>query len=351
MNGVLKHGRASRLFALVTTALVVAATVGWLAGGSSGSTAAKQKTWVIGYNPPTSLPFDVAMQKAMKLQAKKLGVKVVFAGGTFDPGGGPQLVGLNSLIDRHVDALIIFPINPKSQLPAVVRATKAGIKVVNIEPSPGLEKYYLTSIESNDQAAATQIAKYAGAQVGKPCKVGIIQGPPVVPVLNNRNIGYAAGAKAAGCEILDQQINQNDQPATATAIANTWKTKYGNDMNLILAYNDPTAFGALAAVSGSWQPKVTGMNGDEPNIQAVKDGKQLADGAVGFPELGNGILWAAVEALKGHKLPKLITHKIVIWTKANVDKYVTYNQRLTKPMDVKIAKEGGKYVLNATLPK
>ena len=143
VHSLKRYRRAPRIFIVVALAALVAATAGWLA---SGSTAAKHKTWVIGYNPPTSLPFDVAMQKAMKLQAAKLGVKVVFAGGTFDPGGGPQLVGLNSLIDRHVDALIVFPINPKSQLPAIVRATKAGIKIVDIEPSPGLEKYLLTRI-------------------------------------------------------------------------------------------------------------------------------------------------------------------------------------------------------------
>jgi ABC-type sugar transport system substrate-binding protein len=312
---------------------------------------AAQKVWVIGYNAPTSLPFDIAIQKGMRLQAKKLGVKVVVAGGKFDPAGQAQLSALNSLIDRGLDALIVFPINPPGQIPAVVRAQKKGIKILDIEPAPGMEKYLITRLNSDDFSSAKKLGVYAAGQVGKPCKAGIVLGLPIVPVLQLRNLGYQAGLKAAGCEILDKQVSQDDQPATATTIANTWKTKYGSEMNLIMSYNDPSAFGVLAATGSSWAPKVVGMNGDEPNIQAVKDGRQLADGAVDMPAIGNGIIWAAVEALKGHKLPKVITTKINIWTKANVNKYLTYNQRLTAPMNISLFKQGGLWFLKGTLPK
>ena len=80
----------------------------------------------------------------------------------------------------------------------------------------------------NDGAAIQDIAKMAAAEVkkqGKECAVGIIQGIPVVNILNARNVGMAAGAKAAGCKILEQQVNQQDNSSGALPIVQAWKTK------------------------------------------------------------------------------------------------------------------------------
>jgi ribose transport system substrate-binding protein len=313
--------------------------------GAAETAAADGAQFVIGYNAPTSLPFDVALQKAMQLQADKLGVEFVVAGGTFDPN--EQLAAFNSLVDRGVDAIIAFPIDPLGMQPAIDRAVEQGIKVVDVI-TPGLQNV-LTHVRSNDREAAAALVEYAVTQLDGPCKVGIIQGLSVVPVLNERNLGYEEGAKAAGCEILDQQESQDDQPATATAIANTWKTKFGDEMNLILAYNDPTAFGAIAATGADWSPKVVGMNGDDPNIQAVKDGQQLADGAVDMPAIGNAILYAAYLALTGEELPPNLDSDITIVTPENVAEYKTYDERLKSAMDVEFVEQSdGSYLIEAT---
>ena len=49
-------------------------------------------------------------------------------------------------------------------------------------------------------------------------------------------------------------------------------------MTAILAYNDPSALGAIAAKGGDFQPLVTGMNGDADGLAAVKYGRDVRDG-------------------------------------------------------------------------
>jgi ribose transport system substrate-binding protein len=330
--------RRGLLGAGLAAVLAATVTVGWLA---AGGTAAKQI--VIGYTAPTSLPFDKELQKAMAVQAKALGVKLIVTGGKFD--NNAQIAAFNSLIDRHVNGIIAFPIDPNSQLPVIDRANAAKIKVISLD-TPGVQ-HVLTNILTPDLDAAKALAQLGAKAVGggANCRVGIIKGLPVVPVLNIRNIGYEAGAKAAGCTILDEQISQDDQPATSTAIANTWKTKYGSQMTLMLVYNDPSAYGAEAAVGGSFNPKVIGMNGDEANIQAIKAGRQFADGYVDFEAVGNAAVYAVVQAVKGKKLPPILIAPIKIFTKANLAQYVPYGQREKAPLKVSFVPHKGTYIL------
>ena len=120
----------------------------------------------------------------------------------------------------------------------------------------------------------------------------------MVNILNARNVGMEKGAKAAGCTILEKQVNQQDNNSGALPIVQAWKTKYGSKMTAILAYNDPSAEGAIAAKSGDFQPIVTGMNGDPDGLAAVKNGSMFATGAVPNVELGEAM---AQVAEPGHR--------------------------------------------------
>ncbi len=114
-------------------------------------------------------------------------------------------------------------------------------------------------------------------------------------MLKARNDGLAAGAEAAGCEIVAEQVNETDTAEGARPI-DAWKTKYGADLKGILAYNDSSAIGAAAAVDGDFQPIITGINADQPGVDAVKDGRVLQTWDLLTPEIGNGMAWAVHQA-------------------------------------------------------
>jgi len=312
---------------------------------AAGSSAGSRKSFTLGYVPPTVAPFETAMRQGIKLQAKALGMNVIVAGGQFDPN--VQLTAVDSLVQRHVDAILIWPIDENGIAPAFDRAKAAHIPIFVID-SPDARDY-TTNFQTDDYAAGVKLAKVAAAQAAKPCAVGVIQGLPVVPILKARNSGLEAGAKAAGCTVLDRQVNTTDNVVKARDIVTAWRTKYGSKMNVVLAVNDPSALAALSAGTSSFHPVLTGYNGDAANIEQIKKGTIAATAALLSPEIGNGLAYAAYQTLSGHAVPRTVSSPYSIVTKANVGAYKSYAGRLHAAMKVSFVKSSGGHVLVTAL--
>ncbi len=331
-------------------ALALAVTAVTVAAGALAATGAAQQhtTFTIGWVPPTVAPFEAAMRSGIKKQAEALGMKVIVAGGQFDPN--VQITAVDSLVQRKVDAILIWPLDEKGIQPAFDRAREAGIPLFVID-SPGA-KPFTANFQTDDYAAGVKLAKSAATKIkasGQACAVGIIQGVSFVPILRARNAGLQAGAKAAGCKVLDKQVNTKDNVDTARAIVSTWRTKYGSQMTGILAINDPSALAALSAVSGSFKPLITGYNGDATNVDQIRKGSIHASAALLSPEIGNGMAYAAHQVLTGKKVPNTIAAPYFQLTGANVASYKGYDQRLKRPMKVAFVKRGSGYLLQTTL--
>jgi ABC-type sugar transport system substrate-binding protein len=333
-----------RLAAVVAVAGAVLAGV--FAASSSGSPKARV---TIAFVPPViANPAIQAMNTGYRLQAKKLGMTALTLGGEFDPQA--QITAVNAAIQRHVNGLIIWPLDPKGIRPTLDKAEKAGIKVITVW-TPGLpgassDFYY------DEAPAARQVAKLAADTVkkdGKDCAVGVIEGVPAVAVLKARNENLEAGAKAAGCTILERQVNQKDSADGAQPIVQAWKTKWGSKMTAILAYNDPSAEGAASVVSGDFNPVITGMNADPAAIQAVNAGQMLATTTIPNPEIGNGFAYGMYLLLVKHqKLPREVISSAYVLTKGNSAKYVPWSVRNKHALNVQFAKVGGRWLIKTT---
>lgn len=285
-------------------------------------------------------PAQQAIINGFKNQAKKLGYSSVTLGGEFDPQA--QITAVNAAIQRDVAVLAIWPLDPKGIRPTLDRARAGGIKVITMWTPVALGQ--ASNFQYAEGPAARKVAALAAAKIkadGNTCKVGIIQGLPVVPILKARNIALEAGAKAAGCEILERQVNEKDSADGALPIVQAWKTKWGSEMTAVLAYNDPSALGAVAARSGDFTPVVTGMNADPAALQAINKGDMLATTTIPNPEMGNAMAYGGDQLVKGKKLPATALGKCDVVTKANASKYVPWPARNKSAMTVRFVKNGG----------
>jgi ribose transport system permease protein len=331
--------------AVVVTLAVLAATAVFVGSGSARPRAGG----TIGFIPPVlANPAIKALNDGIKLKAKSLGLSFETIGGQYSPQA--QIVAMDAAIQKKVSAILIWPLDPKGIQPSFQKAKAAGIPILAIW-SPGVPNID-ANFMYNDGNAIQNIAKMAAAAVkkqGKQCAVGIIQGIPVVNILNARNVGMAAGAKAAGCKILEQQVNQQDNSSGALPIVQAWKTKWGSKMTAILAYNDPSALGAIAARGGSFQPIVTGMNGDADGLAAVKNGSMFATGAVPNVEVGEAMAQVASSILNHKAYPKTVWFSFEVVTKANVGTYTPWSKRLAGPvMKIRFVNVGGKTFAKTT---
>jgi ribose transport system substrate-binding protein len=317
-------------------------------GGSAtaGTSQAATQSFTIGYAPPVlANPAIKALADAIKVQGKALGMDVVIAGGEYDPS--KQLAAVDSLIQRKVDAILVWPLDPKGMQPALERARAAGIPVI-VQDSPTSDPVAM-NFQVNDREAAEQAATALAEKLGPGCgngaPVAIIEGIPQAEVLKARNDGLAAGAKAAGCKIVAHQVNAKDSADGARPIVDAWKTKYGASLKGILAYNDSSAIGAASATGGKFKPVITGINADQPGVDAVKDKRVLATWDLRTPEIGNGMAWAAYQLLTKKSLPKTVNVEMVKVSDENVGGYPTNEDRLKAPMKVSIEERDGKAFL------
>ena len=263
-----------RLWTLSAVALCVGLGASLSASAAPNSSRATGGTLAI-IPAVAANPAQQAIVIGFKKQAKKLGYPSVMLGGEFDPQA--QITAVNAAIQRKVAVLAIWPLDPKGIRPTLDRARSAGIKILTMWTPVAVGQ--ASDFQYDEGPAARKVAALAAAKIkadGHTCKVGIIQGVPVVPILKARNIALEAGAKAAGCEVLERQVNEKDSADGALPIVQAWKTKYGSDMTGVLAYNDPSALGAVAARSGDFTPVVTGMNADPAALQAIRRGDMLA---------------------------------------------------------------------------
>jgi ABC-type sugar transport system substrate-binding protein len=324
--------KSRRIVALAVLALVA---IGAFAAASISARPNQAKS--IAFVPPViANPIIKSLNDAIKLKAESLGMKFTTVGGEYNPQA--QIVAVDSVVQRGFDALLIWPLDPKGIQPSFDKARKAGIPIVVIEsPTAGP---YLANFDQQSYAAAYAIGTYGAQQAKKQfgsCSVGIIQGIPVVDILRKRNIGLEAAARKQGCKILDKQVNQKDNSDGARPIVDGWKTKYGSQMNLILAYNDPSALGAVSAVGGDFKPLITGENGDSLGVAAVKNHSMLATVSAPNVEMGEGMAQLTYNSIvKGQKVPKQVITKFEMITQQNVNRYKTAEQRLAQgPMNIR----------------
>src|SRR5262249_42111781 len=155
----------------------------------AGSGAAKPNAqFSIAFIPPVlANPAIKALDDGIGLKAKALGMSFQTIGGQYSPQA--QIVAMNAAIQKKVNMILIWPLDPKGIQPSFLKAKAAGIPILAIW-SPGVPNI-AANFQYNDGDAIANIAKSAAAELkkeGKPCNVGIIQGIPVVNILNARNI-------------------------------------------------------------------------------------------------------------------------------------------------------------------
>jgi len=106
-----------------------------------------------------------------------------------------QIELIDNLIQQKVDALVVVPIDSKALVPVVVKAVKAGIKVINIDirldddllTQNGIE---LTYVGPDNATAAKAVGDVLAAKIGKGAKVILIEGLAVAENAQQRKAGF-----------------------------------------------------------------------------------------------------------------------------------------------------------------
>jgi D-xylose transport system substrate-binding protein len=267
-------------------------------------------------------------EAAMKAQLEKLGAKYISA----DAGGSPekQLADIEGLTAKGAKVLIVLAMDKDAILPAVNKAAKQKIPVVAYDrliETPGV--FYITFDNKEVgrmQARAVFKAQPKGNYV-------FIKGSPTDP---NANF-LRAGAQ----EIVDAAVKKGDIKIVGDEYTDGWKpevaqknmeqilTKTGGKVDAVVAANDGTAGGVVAALTskGIRGIPVSGQDGDFAALNRIALGTQTVSVWKDARELGREAASAAV-ALGNGKTPD----KAATWSDG--EKKVALQSRLLAPMPI-----------------
>jgi D-xylose transport system substrate-binding protein len=242
-------------------------------------------------------------EAAMKAQLAKSGAKYISA----DAGGSPekQLADIDSLISKGAKALIILAMDKDAILPAVNKANQQKIPVVAYDrliEAPGV--FYITfdNVEvGRMQARAIFAAKPKGNYV-------MIKGSPTDPNADFLRGGQqeiiAAAVKSGDIKIVGEEYTEGWKPEVAQKNMEQIITKTGGKIDAVVASNDGTAGGVVAALNakGMKGVPVSGQDGDHAALNRIALGTQTVSVWKDARDLGKDAAAAAVTLAEGKKV-------------------------------------------------
>lgn len=241
-------------------------------------------------------------EAAIKAQLEKAGAKYISA----DAAGSPekQLGDIDGLISKGAKVLIVLAMDKDAILPAVNKAAKQKIPVVAYDrliEAPGV--FYITFDNKEVgrmQARAVFAAKPKGNYV-------MIKGSPTDPNANFLREGQQevidAAVKKGDIKIVGEEYTEGWKPEVAQKNMEQIITKNGGKIDAVVASNDGTAGGVVAALSakGIKGIPVSGQDGDHAALNRVAMGLQTVSVWKDARDLGREAAAAAVALAAGKK--------------------------------------------------
>ncbi len=298
--------------------LMGAAVLLWAAPGL-----AQAKKVVIGLSQPNvEHPYRVAGVKAAQEWVKKHPeVELIVADGRRD--SAKQMADVEDLITRKVSVIVIAPNDAKALAPIGEKAKRAGIPIVTFDrvlaaPEDQVAAHIGSDNVEMGRVAARHIAKSLD---GKGVVIQI-EGTPGASATVDRKKGFEQEiAKHPGIKVAASMVGhyRRHEAMQGMEDAITANPK----IDAVYCHNDEMAFGALQALEARNRAKgviLTGMDGSQMAMQAVKEGKLT--GTVYYHHMFPEALELAMKVLKGERVPKVTMLETPFVTKENVDKYL-----------------------------
>jgi len=197
-----------------------------------------------------------------------------------------QIALIDALIQQKVDALVVVPIDSKALVPVVVKAVKAGIKVINIDikldeeflQQNGIE---LTYVGPDNETASKIVGDVLAKKVGKGAKVILIEGLSVAENAQQRKQGFLKSIGEHQLNLVASEAADWETGKAETVFKNLFAQH--SDIEGVMCSNDAMALGVI---------KVLDENGKAGEIQVVG----FDNDAAVQPLLQSGVLLATIDA-------------------------------------------------------
>ncbi|MEJ8854966.1 D-xylose ABC transporter substrate-binding protein [Variovorax robiniae] len=267
-------------------------------------------------------------EAAIKAELEKHGAKYISA----DAGGSPekQLGDIEGLMAKGAKALIVLAMDKDAILPAVTKAVRQKVPVVAYDrliEAPGV--FYITFDN-------VEVGRMQAREVFKLAPKGnyvFIKGSPTDPNANFLRAGAQevvdAAVKKGDIKIVGDEYTEGWKPEVAQKNMEQILTKAGGKVDAVVAANDGTAGGVVAALTakGIKGIPVSGQDADFAALNRVALGTQTVSVWKDSRELGKEAADAALALAAGKPVDKATS-----WDKG--EKKIALQSRFLTPVPI-----------------
>ncbi|MDX6371525.1 MAG: ribose transport system substrate-binding protein [Nocardioidaceae bacterium] len=307
-----------RLLAATVTVALAAAAAG-CGGDASGGGSKDDKPYIALVSKGFQHQFWQAVKQGAEQAAKEFGVKVTFEGAEEEGNVEQQIQLLQTVLDKHPDAVGFAAIDSQAAGPLMQQAKDDGIPVIAFDS--GVESDVpLTTAATDNLAAAAEAAKHMADLVGHEGKIALVVHDQTSVTGVQRRDGFVKYMEdnEPNIEIVD--IQYSGDPLKATDLAKAIIAA-NPDLKGLYGSNEGAAIGIVHAVQElgiEGQLTIIGFDSGKDQIDAINSG--LMAGAITQNPVGIGYetVKAAVEHLDGKDLPATIDTGYFWYDKTNI---------------------------------
>ncbi len=252
-------------------------------------------------------PFWAAVKSGVEAAGADLGYEVTFNGPDTETDVTRQNDQLNQALVKNPAALAFAALDSTAQSSILQQFADSNIPVVAFDSGVPGSDIPLTTVATDNKAAAAEGAKQLAERIEKKGKVAIVCHSQTSLTGQDREQGFRDWMKenAPEVEIVEVQYNNSDQAVAQQQSAAILQAH--PDLVGIFATDDDGAVAAAQATKTAGRDsevKVVGFDSGKPQIELIKEGVIVGSITQNPYQMGYDTIVAVDKALKGEKLEK-----------------------------------------------
>jgi ribose transport system substrate-binding protein len=250
--------------------------------------------------------------------SRENGIDIIWNGPTGETDFNGQIQIVEAMINQHVDAICLAPIDRDAMVGVVERAAKQNIPVV-IWDSPVNTQNFVSQVATDNYAAGQLAASRVNEILGGKGEVAIVAVQVGAASTMAREQGFEDGIRknSPGITIVDKRYGNADF-AQSLAVAENLLTAHPK-LAALFASNESSSVGAAQALKSRHSAvKLVGFDSSPSLIDDVKSGVIDALVVQDPFKMGYEAVKAAVEKINGGTPAKINNLPPVVVTKNNL---------------------------------
>ena len=288
--------------------------------GSAAASAPAAKPYIAIISKGFQHQFWQAVKLGAEQEAAKQNVTITFEGPASESEVEAQMNMLTAALQKKPAALGFAALDSKAAAAVLAQYKSANIPVIAFDSGVDSD-IPLTTAATDNLAASGEAAKHMCELIGGTGTVGVIVHDQTSKTGQERRDGFLKGMEACtGAKVLEVQYGGGDQAKSADIAKNMLQAN--PDIKGIFGANEGSAVGALKGIEEkkmSGKVVLIGFDSGKAQMDDIKSG--VMAGAITQNPVGMGAktVEAAVKALKGETLEKVIDTGYMWYDKTNID--------------------------------